>query len=137
MSSVLSKTEVIANVDRIAVVPGFHLGYRPELDGLRGLSILLVFVHHLSGNALPGGFLGVDIFFVLSGFLITSLLVQEWDRHGAISLKRFYIRRALRLMPAVLVMLLVSVAFSVIFLGSKTQRDMFQGAWLTLTYGSN
>jgi peptidoglycan/LPS O-acetylase OafA/YrhL len=76
----------------------FHLGYRRWLDGLRGVAILLVLAFHLSFIA--GGSLGVDIFFVLSGFLITSLLVEEWQRRGSISLKRFYFRRALRLLPA-------------------------------------
>mgnify|MGYP001584475553 CR=1 FL=1 len=86
---------------------GLKLGYRPELDGLRGISILLVYVHHLYHPLLPGGFFGVDIFFVLSGFLITSLLVEEWNRRGSISLKDFYIRRALRLMPAVFLLILI------------------------------
>ncbi len=76
----------------------FHLGYRRWLDGLRGVAVLLVLASHL--KLLPGGFLGVDLFFVLSGFLITSLLVEEWQRVGSISLKRFYARRALRLLPA-------------------------------------
>ena len=79
----------------------FTLGHRPELDGLRGISILLVLLLHLGFSVVRGGFLGVDIFFVLSGFLITSLLVQEANTRGSISLKKFYIRRALRLGPAV------------------------------------
>lgn len=81
----------------------FHLGYRRWLDGLRGLAVLLVLGFHL--HLLPGGFLGVDIFFVLSGFLITTLLVEEWQRCGAIRFKPFYLRRALRLMPAFAVLL--------------------------------
>jgi peptidoglycan/LPS O-acetylase OafA/YrhL len=81
------------------------LGYRRWLDGLRGVAILLVLLCHLS--FLRGGFLGVDVFFVLSGFLITTLLVDEWARFGSISLPRFYARRALRLLPAFWVLLLV------------------------------
>src|SRR5436305_4540456 len=84
---------------------GFHLGYRRWLDGLRGVAILLVLAFHL--GLLPGGSIGVDIFFVLSGFLITTLLVEEWQKHGAISLKHFYLRRALRLLPAFAALLLV------------------------------
>jgi peptidoglycan/LPS O-acetylase OafA/YrhL len=70
---------------------------------------------------MPGGFLGVDIFFVLSGFLITSLLVEEWDRKGSISLKDFYIRRALRLMPALLFLILIMGGFALIFLDRSEQ----------------
>jgi len=91
-----------------------NLGYQPALDGVRGISILLVLIHHtefikpISFSVLPGGFLGVDIFFVLSGFLITSLLVEELETTGTISFRRFYIRRALRLLPAVGAALLFS-----------------------------
>src|SRR5437588_1185775 len=84
---------------------GFHLGYRRWLDGLRGVAILLVLAFHL--GPLPGGFLGVDIFFVLSGFLITSLLMEEWQSSGFINLKQFYLRRALRLLPAFVLLLLL------------------------------
>ena len=81
----------------------------PELTGLRGIAILLVFVYHalqaFRRVGLVGGWVGVDIFFVLSGFLITALLVNEWDARGTISLLRFYARRALRLLPALVVFL--------------------------------
>jgi len=83
----------------------FTLGYRPPLDGLRGVSILAVMSYHI--GLIRGGFLGVDIFFVLSGFLITTLLMDEWARTGRISLRKFYARRALRLLPA-LVLLVVA-----------------------------
>ena len=80
--------------------PSFRLGYVPALDGLRGVAVLAVMAVHFKVPFARGGFLGVDIFFVLSGFLITSLLVSEWQRTGRISLKHFYARRALRLLPA-------------------------------------
>jgi peptidoglycan/LPS O-acetylase OafA/YrhL len=83
-----------------------RLGYRRWLDGLRGLAILMVLGCHL--GLLPAGFLGVDIFFVLSGFLITCMLAEEQQIRGTISLRHFYLRRALRLLPAFL--LLVSLA---------------------------
>lgn len=89
----------------------FRLGYRPALDGLRGVAVLIVMIFHMIPSLLPGGFLGVDIFFVLSGFLITSLLYQEWQATGAISLRNFYARRALRLLPALLLLLLVVTPF--------------------------
>lgn len=94
----------------------FRLGHRPVLDGVRGLSILLVLVHHtefikpISFSVLRGGFLGVDIFFVLSGFLITSILFEEFEDTGRLSFRRFYMRRILRLLPAVGAVLLFSAA---------------------------
>lgn len=89
---------------------GFKAKRIPVLDGLRGFAILLVVAHHqLIPVPLSGGFLGVDLFFVLSGFLITTLLVEEFDAAGSISLRRFYTRRVLRLAPALLLYLLVSL----------------------------
>lgn len=94
--------------DHAAVLspPGgdFRLGYRPALDGLRGLAVAMVMLLHFNISWAGGGWVGVDIFFVLSGFLITTLLLQEWDRGGAISLRKFYVRRVLRLLPAVLLL---------------------------------
>ena len=83
------------------------LGYRPALDGLRAVAVLAVMVEHSgvrrpggTGLLLPGGFLGVDVFFVISGFLITSLLLIEHDGTGRVDLRRFWLRRARRLLPA-------------------------------------
>jgi len=76
-----------------------------SLDGLRGLAVLAVVLYHFSPDLAPGGFLGVDLFFVLSGFLITSLLVREWDGTHTVSLSAFWIRRARRLVPALLLVL--------------------------------
>jgi peptidoglycan/LPS O-acetylase OafA/YrhL len=115
---------------------GWKLGHRPELDGLRGISILVVYFHHLYRPLMPAGYLGVDIFFVLSGFLITSLLVDEWNRKGSIRLKDFYIRRALRLMPAVFLLILIVGALSV-FVDRWTATEIHRGIWLTLVYISN
>ncbi|MGE0882716.1 MAG: acyltransferase family protein [Blastocatellales bacterium] len=115
----------------------FKLGYRPELDGIRGISILLVLAHHLSPSHLWGGFLGVDIFFVLSGFLITTLLIQEWQECGEISLKNFYMRRFLRLMPALFLMLLSVCGFIWLFQDSAKASAAFCGAGFTLAYISN
>jgi peptidoglycan/LPS O-acetylase OafA/YrhL len=84
------------------------LGYRPSLDGLRAVAVLAVMSWHFVLPGVKGGFLGVDIFFVLSGFLITKLLVEEWDLTGGIHLGRFYLRRMLRLFPALFLLLLVT-----------------------------
>jgi peptidoglycan/LPS O-acetylase OafA/YrhL len=87
--------------------------YVPELDGLRGVAIIAVLVHHqITPFTLSGGFLGVDLFFVLSGFLITGLLLEEFEKTKTISLRNFYIRRGLRLGPALVLYLLASLAVS-------------------------
>ncbi|WP_441303721.1 acyltransferase family protein [Corynebacterium sp. ACRQL] len=80
------------------------------LDGLRGLAVLAVVIYHFFGDVLPGGYLGVDLFFVLSGFLITSLLVREYRVNNTISLKDFWIRRFRRILPAALVTLFIVTA---------------------------
>jgi peptidoglycan/LPS O-acetylase OafA/YrhL len=103
------------------------LGYRPELDGVRGIAILLVVANHASSQApfshvWQGGSLGVDLFFVLSGFLITCLLLEEWERRASVSLRGFWERRARRLLPA-LVTLLVLLAFAVPTYGAEMGLD--------------
>ena len=78
----------------------------PALDGLRGVAVAAVVANHVSPRGLRGGWLGVDIFFVLSGYLITAILVTEFAAHGRLDLRRFYARRARRLLPALIVLLL-------------------------------
>ncbi len=92
-----------------------HISYRPGLDGLRALAVLGVFVYHARIDWLPGGFLGVDLFFVLSGYLITSLLLVEWEARNRIDLRRFWLRRARRLLPALVVVVLAALILSAIF----------------------
>ena len=99
-----------AEVDTTRPAHAGRLGYRPGIDGLRAFGILTVMALHAgyySSRAFAGGLLGVQIFFVISGFLITALLVEEFERNGSIRLGYFYIRRALRLFPALWVMLAV------------------------------
>lgn len=85
----------------------YRLGYRPDVEGLRAVAILLVVAVHAGVPWLSGGFVGVDVFFVLSGFLITGLLVQEVTNTGRLRFAEFYVRRLRRLLPALLIMLLV------------------------------
>jgi peptidoglycan/LPS O-acetylase OafA/YrhL len=92
-----------------------HIRYRPGLDGLRALAAVAVFAYHARIDWLPGGFLGVDLFFVLSGYLITSLLLVEWEARNRIDLRRFWLRRARRLLPALVVVVLGSLILSAIF----------------------
>lgn len=87
-------------------------GHRPALDGLRAFALVTIVLYHLGLPGLPGGFLSVDLFFVLSGYLITGLLFDAHDRFGRIDLARFWRRRARRLLPALL-LLLVVVPFAV------------------------
>ncbi len=84
-------------------------GRIPGLDGLRAVAILAVLAYHLNASWLPGGFLGVDVFFVVSGFLITTLLVRELQSDGQIAFRSFWLRRARRLVPALVLTVAVSV----------------------------
>jgi peptidoglycan/LPS O-acetylase OafA/YrhL len=87
-------------------------GHHRSLDGLRGLAVAAVVLYHFAPDLLPGGFLGVDVFFVLSGFLITSLILQEFAVTNSLSLGGFWSRRARRLLPASLAMIAVTVALA-------------------------
>ena len=115
----------------------FKLGHRKALDGVRGLAILMVYASHTAALPLAGGFFGVDLFFVLSGFLITSILLEEWRETLDISLKAFYARRALRLLPALVLMLAVVTAVSYAFEPPDLARRMGKSALMTFLYGAN
>jgi peptidoglycan/LPS O-acetylase OafA/YrhL len=97
-----------ATQDRSGDEPA-RLTYRPALDGLRAIAVIAVIIYHLDAPWLPGGFLGVDLFFVLSGTLITALLLLELETRGGIDRWRFWARRLRRLLPAVLVLMAVVV----------------------------
>jgi peptidoglycan/LPS O-acetylase OafA/YrhL len=114
----------------------FQLGHRPALEGLRGIAILLVMAVNFTPPFLPGGFAGVDLFFVLSGFLITCLLWEEWRATGGIGLKRFYGRRALRLLPALAAFLVFCLAFS-FFQPAERGAATRLGIMTTVLYCSN
>ena len=92
--------------------PGHRLGYMPALDGVRAFAVLAVMAYHGGISFLPAGFFGVDAFFVLSGFLITTLLVTEWVGTGGIGLRAFWARRARRLLAALLVVVLFVVLYA-------------------------
>lgn len=111
-------------------------GHLAGLDGLRALAIGAVMLFHLDPDWLPGGFLGVDIFFVISGFLITTLLVRERERDGSIDLRGFWTRRARRLLPALLV-----VVPACILIARTVEADLLVGirrqALGALTFSTN
>jgi len=107
----------------------------PALDGLRGLAVAGVLLFH--AGHLVGGYLGVDLFFVLSGFLITSLLLDEWRRTDQIKLLAFWARRARRLLPALFAML-IGVAVYAVVLAKPAELDQIRNdAWATLAYVAN
>lgn len=90
--------------------PSHHIAYRPEIDGLRALAVTLVILVHAFPKYLQNGYIGVDIFFVISGFLITGILLAQL-RDGSFSLRDFYIRRANRLFPALIALLIACIGF--------------------------
>jgi peptidoglycan/LPS O-acetylase OafA/YrhL len=122
----------------------------PQLDGVRGLAILLVVTSHMAGGVSPdnrpffsfvewdsgGGFIGVQLFFVLSGFLITSILVREWEDRGAISMRGFYARRVRRLVPALVVICAFYCAYLVALDRGAVRRGL-GSIFHALTYTTN
>jgi peptidoglycan/LPS O-acetylase OafA/YrhL len=120
--------------------------FRPDIEGLRAVAVVLVILSHLqlSGNLFSGGFVGVDIFFVISGYLITTLLMHEYSKNakankgsGWISLRIFYFRRARRLLPAAILVLFATVLFSYIFLNSVKAEQTLKDSLFALFFLAN
>jgi peptidoglycan/LPS O-acetylase OafA/YrhL len=106
------------------------LGFRPDIQGLRAVAVLLVIAHHIAPGFLTGGYLGVDVFFVVSGYLITALLLREADRDGRVSLAGFYARRARRILPAATLVTVVTVLGSLLTLSLlRTQTVLTDAVW--------
>ena len=110
--------------------------YLPAVDGLRAIAIAAVFIYHAHTAWLPGGYLGVDLFFAISGFLITRALLQEHDERGAVDLKQFWLRRARRLLPAAFLFVFVIIAAALIFFPGDL-RALRGVALAALAYGTN
>jgi len=111
--------------------------HRPALDGVRALAVVAVMLYHGVVSWAGGGFLGVDVFFVLSGYLITTLLLREWQRWGSIDLVGFYVRRARRLLPA-LVLVVMAVAAWAAFAAASDRLGAIRADGLsTLLYVAN
>lgn len=115
----------------------YRLGYRSDIEGLRAVAILLVVAVHAHMPWFGGGFIGVDVFFVLSGYLITGLLVQELDATGRVGFAAFYARRFRRLLPALLTMVLLTSAAAAVLLAPGEQADQARAAASATLWLSN
>jgi len=114
-----------------------RLPYLPALDGLRAAAVVAVLLYHAGVGWLPGGYLGVDAFFVLSGFLITALLLAEWQQRGGINLGAFWARRARRLLPALLLVLLGVGAYAAFLAPAHELSSLRADSLATLFYSAN
>ena len=111
--------------------------YLPGLDGMRALAVVAVMVYHANSDWLPGGFLGVEMFFVISGYLITLLLISERERTYRISLRQFWMRRARRLLPALFTMMAIVVAWTAVFKSEalgQLRGDVIAGLFYVSNY---
>jgi peptidoglycan/LPS O-acetylase OafA/YrhL len=113
------------------------VAFRPDIEGLRAVAVLLVVACHCGITAVAGGFIGVDVFFVLSGYLITKLLVAEIGKRGHIDLPRFYARRVRRLLPASALTLIVTLAAAAIILAPQELVFAARAARAAALYASN
>jgi peptidoglycan/LPS O-acetylase OafA/YrhL len=116
--------------------------YRPEIDGLRAIAIISIVVYHsnfliFEKNILPGGFLGVDIFFIISGYLITSIIFKEWEINNNFSLINFYERRARRIFPALIIVILLSFPFAYHYLLATSFINYSQSIISAISFASN
>ena len=116
--------------------------YRPEIDGLRAIAVIGVIIYHAQVeifgiHILRGGFIGVDIFFVISGYLITSIILNELLTKNLFSFKYFYERRIRRILPVLLVVMLSSLPFAWIYLFPSSLIDFSKSIFSSLGFGSN
>lgn len=124
----------MANGDVAA--PLARRGFRADIQGLRAIAVLSVVVYHADNALLPGGFVGVDIFFVISGYLISRILMDELER-GRYSLIKFYQRRARRIFPALYVMLIAATVAALVLLAPRDLREFAHTAFATVFFVSN
>ena len=112
------------------------LKYRPEIDGLRAIAVLPVIFYHAGFEVFKGGYVGVDVFFVISGFLITTIIIQDLENNQFKFIK-FYERRARRILPALIFMTLVSLIIGYFVLTPYYYKDLFQTALSSSIFLSN
>lgn len=111
--------------------------YRPELDGVRSIAVYLVLLFHAGAVTFAGGYIGVDLFFVLSGFLITGVLLREADERGTFGLGDFYARRVRRLLPAAVVLVVVAAALQLLMLSQPSRISLVADGRSALLYFAN
>src|SRR5690606_26145973 len=111
--------------------------FRSDIQGLRAVAVGAVVLYHAGVPFIPGGYAGVDIFFVISGFLITAHLLAELERDGRVRFASFYARRARRLLPASLLVVVLSVVGALIWYPPLLTDEVWKGAVATALYGPN
>jgi hypothetical protein len=111
--------------------------FRPDIEGLRAVAVGLVLVFHAYGTPFSGGFVGVDVFFVISGFLITGILMREHSTTGRVSILGFYGRRVRRILPASALVVVTTVIAAYYFLGFLTGNDVAVAATWTAVFAAN
>jgi peptidoglycan/LPS O-acetylase OafA/YrhL len=113
-----------------------HPAYRPEIDGLRAVAVLPVILFHAGFSLFSGGYVGVDVFFVISGYLITGILISDLER-GSFSIARFYERRARRILPALFVVMLACLPFAWLWMLPGQLQDFSASLMAVVFFVSN
>src|SRR5262245_1944946 len=135
MSATATASSAATTVPRMR--PGRRTSYRPHLDGLRALAVYLVVAYHAGIGVMSGGFIGVDVFFVLSGYLVTLLLLRNLDVANRIRPARFYARRYRRLLPAAFVALVATAVMWVIVASAAEVADAVGAFRASFLYYAN
>lgn len=112
------------------------MNYRPEIDGLRALAVVPVILFHAGFELFSGGFVGVDVFFVISGYLITTILIEDIE-NNRFSIVNFYKRRARRILPALFFVMLVCILFAWMWMAPSQMRDFSQSLVAVSLFASN
>ena len=118
------------------IEPPRHLSFRPEINGLRAVAVILVIVFHLDKAWMPFGYVGVDIVFVISGFLITRIILEK-QRNGEFKFGDFIAKRIKRILPALFIVLLVCSIASILILSSEEYRYYFRSLRYASAQASN
>lgn len=125
---------------KVGAIASTTSDYRADIEGLRAVAILSVVIYHLDARFLPGGFTGVDVFFVISGFLITGILLREYQKTGGIDLLNFWSRRARRILPSAFLVLAITTLLTLLFMSplllKHTGRDITAAGYFGLNWRS-